>query len=179
MMFAFVVFVLAGCGEKKEVYAPVAINEGTDRCEVCHMLISDDHNATQLILNDGRALKFDDIGCMFDWVNENGLENVNVRYVRDYYSKAWIKIEEATFVYDKDFRTPMAYGVYSFQAKYDAEKFIEEEGKGTLLSYEELENHSWEQNMELMNGHDHTHEHETAESEEHDMHDMEHNHNHE
>ena len=171
---------LVACNEKEEVFAPEEIQEGTDRCDLCNMLVPNDMNATQLILNDGRALKFDDIGCLYEWVEEHGLDDVNVRYVRDYYTFDWIQIEKATFVYDKDFRTPMAYGVYAFKSKDEAESFIEEEGKGKLLTYEDLNNHSWERNMELMeqmkqeHGHDHSEHHHEHDDGNHE-HDDEHN----
>ena len=163
VFIAMLIVVLVACGDQEEVFAPEAINEGTDRCDVCNMLVPNDHHATQLILNDGQALKFDDIGDLFVWVDENGLDDVNVRYVRDYMTEEWIPIEEAMFVYDPEFRTPMAYGVYSFKSKDDAEALIDEEGKGILMSYTELEDHHWERNMDLMDHHDqhddHDHEH--------------------
>lgn len=172
--------VLSACGKKDEIFPPEAIQEGIDRCEVCNMLVSNDHHATQLVLQDGRSLKFDDIGDMFAWVKEHGLDDVNVRYVRDYHTEDWLLVEEATFVYDADFRTPMAYGVLSFQSKDEAEQFIEAEGKGKLLSYEELQSHSWAQNMDLMD-HDHGHDHGDEEHNDHehgDEHDDAHDHDH-
>lgn len=175
LLTAFMALALVACGGKEEVFAPEEINEGTDRCDVCNMLVPNDHNAAQLVLNDGQALKFDDIGDLAVWVDENGLDDVNVRYVRDYGTEEWIQIEDATFVYDKDFRTPMAYGVYSFKSKDDAETFIEEEGTGELLSYTDLEQHNWERNMELMEKmkEEHGHDHDHGNGDDHDGHDEE------
>lgn len=141
------VLLVSACGTKEEFYPPVAIQAGVDRCEHCNMLVPDDANATQLLLSDGRSLKFDDIGCMVEWVGEHGLDNINVRYVRDFHSLDWIVMEEATFVFHEEFRTPMAYGVYSFSSINDAEAFVAEHGKGTIFSYEELETHHWESTM--------------------------------
>lgn len=161
---------VTACGAKETVFPPEEIQEGVDRCTVCNMLVPNDHNATQLLLKDGRSLKFDDIGDMAKWVEDNGMSDVNVRYVRDYHTEEWIKIEDATFVYDADFRTPMAYGVYSFKSKDAAKTFVEGEGKGKLLSYKELQNHTWTMNMDQMNHHhdhqghqDHDHEHDEGE----------------
>lgn len=163
---AVMAVLLVACGGKDEVFAPEDINEGTDRCDICNMLVPNDHNAAQLVLEDGQSIKFDDIGCLFEWVDENDLDDVNVRYVRDHDSEEWIDLEQSTFVYDKDFRTPMAYGVYSFKTKEDAQSFVEKEGKGELLSFAELEEHNWEQNMEQMEGHDHDeHDHEESHDE--------------
>lgn len=164
LMMVLMIF-LVGCSQsgEKQVFAPEDVNEGVDRCDVCNMLVPNDYNATQILLNDGRSLKFDDIGCMAIWEDENGLTDVNARYVRDYHTEEWIFIEEATFAYDMSFRTPMAYGIYAFKNKQDAEKFVEDEGKGIVLSYEELQEHHWERNMEMMEmmkeemGHHHDH----------------------
>lgn len=150
---------IAACGGKDELLPPEAVQAGVDRCEHCNMLVPDDHNATQVVLNDGRSLKFDDIGCLVEWTNDNGLEEVNVRYVRDFHNGEWVQIEQATFVYHPEFRTPMAYGLYSFSSKDEAEAFISEHGKGELLLFEDLEGHSWERHMESMDGHGHGHGH--------------------
>lgn len=144
--------IAAGCGKK--LPEPVAINEGVDKCEVCNMMIKDDQFATQLILKNGKALKFDDIGDLFVWTKKNGLNDVEVRYVRDYNSKEWIKLEDATFAYDESFETPMAFGVYSFKDKKDAEAFIEDQHKGKLMSAGDLDNHNWESHMDH-SGHGH------------------------
>ncbi|MCT8139276.1 nitrous oxide reductase accessory protein NosL [Anaerobacillus sp. CMMVII] len=141
---------IVACGTKDAVYPAANVQGGVDRCEHCNMLVPDDLNATQLILADGRSLMFDDIGCMVEWVNDHGMDDVNVRYVRDYHSEDWIVMEEATFVYHKEFRTPMAYGVYSFSSKVDAEAFVVEQGMGEIISYPELEGHTWERDMEMM-----------------------------
>lgn len=151
LMVFFLLLVLSACQEKEaELFQAEAVNEGVDRCAVCNMLVPNDHNATQLLLNDGQSLKFDDLGCMMAWVEENGLDDVNVLYVRDFHTEEWIGLEESTFVYHKDFRTPMAYGVFSFDSKDAAEQFVKDQGKGLVLSYTDLEGHEWGRNMELM-----------------------------
>lgn len=145
---SFVGLILAACGTEEE-YQPAELTD-VDRCEVCNMAVPHDHNATQIVLKDGKALKFDDIGCLNKWIAENGTDDIGARFVRDYHSEEWINLEEATFVYDKNFKTPMAYGIYSFVNEEDAQQFIQEQGKGELMTSEDLENHHWERNMEMM-----------------------------
>lgn len=166
--------IIAACGKQDEALPPVEIREGVDRCEVCHMLIADDRYATQLRLHDGETKLFDDLGDLFVWTAEHGLDDVNVRYVRDYHTEEWVQIEQATFVYDANFRTPMGYGVYSFKEKEDAEAFIAQEGAGVLLTYEDLLTHHWESTMDHNHDHDHHHDHDH----EHKEHDHEHGHDH-
>lgn len=136
---------LMGCG--KEEPQAVAIQEGVDKCEVCHMHVPNDHNATQILLNDGRTLKFDDIGCMNEWAHQNGVEHVHVQFVRDYNTEEWFNAQQGAFVYDSSFTTPMGYGIYSFKDTASAEKFVQDEGKGTLRKYDDLAKHSWDRNM--------------------------------
>lgn len=137
-------------------HEPHDINEETDRCAVCKMAIANNRYATQIVTKDGQVFKFDDIGCMNQWMTDHGTDSVGAAYVRDYHSEKWIKMEDAYYVYDASFQTPMAYGVLSFADEADAQAFIREQGVGTLMSSDELADHSWERNREMMHGnHDH------------------------
>lgn len=142
------VVALTGCSEKE--VQPVAIDEKKDKCDICQMAVKDDQYATQTHLENGKVLKFDDIGCMHQWIKENKNEKDPIHFVRDYNSKKWIALDQAVYVYDKDLKTPMAYGVVSFEKESDAKQFIEKEGKGKLLKAEDLKSHGWERNKEMM-----------------------------
>lgn len=147
---AFVLsFGLVGCG--KQAAQPVAIDPSVDKCEVCHMTVKDDPFATEIILTNGQALKFDDLGCLYTWTKQNGMSQVKQRFVRDYNSGQWVKLEDAWFVYDPSVVTPMAYNVVSFQNKQDAETFLKQHPNGKLLSADQLSTHNWTRNMEMMN----------------------------
>lgn len=140
-------FIITGCG--KQAIEPVAINEQTDKCEICNMAVKDNPFATEIILENGKALVFDDIGCMNKWMVENKDKKVDSLFVRDFQTSEWLEMDQATYVFDKSIKTPMAYNIISFENKKDAETFISE-NNGTLLSYSDLENHSWEMNKEMM-----------------------------
>lgn len=138
----------AGCGAAK--FEAAAIDENADKCVVCNMQVADNEFATQIVLKDAKVLKFDDLGDLFVWKKRNGVEQIGARFVRDFNSKEWIALENATYVYDKTIRTPMAYGVVSFKEKSDAEKFVRERGTGKMLTSQELISHTWERNKEMM-----------------------------
>ncbi|MGG3563745.1 nitrous oxide reductase accessory protein NosL [Neobacillus rhizosphaerae] len=138
---------ISGCG--KEEPQPVAINEKTDKCEICHMAVKDNQFSTEIILENGKAIVFDDIGCMYSWIKENTNQKIASSFVKDYQTKEWIKPEKAAFVYDKTIKTPMAYNVIAFSDKKDAESFINKNG-GTLLTYDKLDDHSWERNEDMV-----------------------------
>ena len=91
---ALVSALMTGCGGQSA--QPVAINESVDKCDICNMQIADDHNATEIILKDGKALKFDDIGDLFAWIKKNGTEKIDVKFVRDYHTKEWMNLNDAS-----------------------------------------------------------------------------------
>ncbi|MFH5185404.1 nitrous oxide reductase accessory protein NosL [Paenibacillus sp. TAB 01] len=147
--------VLSGCGKDK--YTAIPINEATDKCAICNMQVKDDAFAVQLTTKEGKNFKFDDLGCMNEWISKNGIETVGAEFVRDYNTKEWISYNTASFVYDATFKTPMAYGIYSFKDKPSAQKFIDEQKKGKLMGPEDLKNHTWERAKGTMDmgGQDH------------------------
>ncbi|MEI3611166.1 nitrous oxide reductase accessory protein NosL [Pseudogracilibacillus sp. SO30301A] len=135
-------------------YEPEDIHD-TDVCEVCAMAVPQNEHATQIILTNDKALKFDDLGCLYQWKEENGEDDIGAEFVRDFNTEEWIQLKEATFVYDEEIVTPMAYGVISFKEKADAEAFNEDEGIGEILDADALANHQWKMNKESMDHGEH------------------------
>jgi copper chaperone NosL len=147
-----VLLALAACG--KSAYEAEPIHEGVDRCAVCNMLIKDDANATEIVLKDKRVLKFDDIGDMFEWTVKNGLNDVAVRYVRDFYTKAWVKLEAAAYVHDKEHASPMGSGIVAFSDQAGAKKYMDENKRGMLMAPAELDKFDWSKHDAGMGGMD-------------------------
>jgi copper chaperone NosL len=147
-----VVFLLAACGNK--AVEPVAINDATDTCEVCNMAVVDNQHATQIVLENGKSIIFDDVGCMYEWLGSNPNETIAAEFVRDYSDKEWILVDDATYVYNQSVKTPMAYNVVSFKDKASAEAFASENENSTLMTANELADHDWEQNHNMMQEHD-------------------------
>src|SRR5699024_9729489 len=77
-------------------YEPEAIAD-TDICDICAMAVSDNQHAAQIVLTNERSLKFDDIGCLHAWIDENGEDDIGTAFVRDYHTEQWIDIENASF----------------------------------------------------------------------------------
>lgn len=149
LMLAFILFgmlILAGCANE-QTYEPVEINPEVDVCEICNMSIVHEHYATEIISASGDVFKFDDIGCMIEFVHEEeslSRDEIGKQYVRDVESGGWVELENAYHVYHEDIWTPMANGVVSFEGKEAAENFIKKEGKGELYDYNKLIEHRWE-----------------------------------
>jgi len=134
------VFILAACSE--ETFEPRDINPEVDVCHICNMSITHVDYAAQIVLKNGDYVVFDDIGCLMEYVLENGEEKVGAGYIRDMNSSQWLKIEDAVYVYSKDYWTPMNYGVVAFSSLEEANEYMEEQ-PGELVPYEELLTFNW------------------------------------
>ena len=110
---------LGGCG--KPGLDPIEISP-EDMCATCKMAISQLQYAAEYIDHEGNAFKFDDIGCMVNYVaRAKAGDAIAVFYVRDFDSKTWLKAEEATLVASPNFHTPMSSGIVAFQNRPRAE----------------------------------------------------------
>ncbi|MDX8367419.1 nitrous oxide reductase accessory protein NosL [Cytobacillus sp. IB215665] len=140
-----ITILLSSCS-KEIAYKPREINPDIDICTICNMSVAHIDHATEVILDNGEILTFDDIGCMIEYIerSEENTTAINKSYVRDIKSNEWIELQDAHFAYHQEFWTPMAYGVISFATKQQAETYIEEEKKGELLEYVDLLNHNWD-----------------------------------
>ncbi|MEY4480359.1 MAG: hypothetical protein RLZZ267_1037 [Bacillota bacterium] len=140
------------------VVKPRAIREATDKCAQCKMVTPNIAATTQVLLATGKSMIFDDLGCMVKWVKANPGQKVLAQYVRDKQSLVWIEKDKAYYAYDASFSTPMAYGVVSFKSKQAAQKFVQKQGKGKIMTAKQLETHVWTMNRGMMQMNDmHTH----------------------
>ncbi|CUT03229.1 nitrous oxide reductase accessory protein NosL [Candidatus Chrysopegis kryptomonas] len=112
--------------------------EPYDVCYLCKMAISQLNFATEIVTPDGEVYKFDDIGCMIEFKKMKNLPDGSVMFVRDFYTKEWVKIENAYFVRSEKIQTPMNYFVVTFKTKESLERFMREYG-GEEFPYEQLE----------------------------------------
>jgi copper chaperone NosL len=109
------IFVMFACKNKPE-QGPVEIHYGEDVCERCKMIISEKEFATQYVLGGGEAKKFDDVGCMIEYLRENpeDREDILGAYVRDYDSAEWIDARKAYYFQGGDIKSPMGFGIAAF-----------------------------------------------------------------
>ena len=143
-MASLLLAVLSGC--QNSSMEPEEINPEIDVCEVCNMGIAHEHFATEIVTAEGEIHKFDDIGCMEEFLqSESSLqeEDAAKKYVRDVESGDWVELEQAYHAYHHDFWTPMANGVVSFKNKKRAEDYVKEQRMGEIFDYQALEKHEW------------------------------------
>lgn len=101
--------------------------EGT-MCEMCNMKVylkDEDMGefSTQAIKEDGTVAFYDDIGCLVNAEVAN--HEKNEKFVRDFITKDWVKVDDATIV-KTDLKSPMNWGYIYFNDKADADKYIAE-----------------------------------------------------
>ena len=109
-----------------------------DICAYCSMAISDARFAAQLLTVDKKNEKFDDIGCLLAYMNQNisGQPPLKV-YCADYRTKEWIDGHKAFFVISSDVHTPMASGIVSF-VKFAAAQDFAGTMESSVIPYAEL-----------------------------------------
>lgn len=125
-----------------DTYEPREIQAETDVCAICNMSITHVDYAAQSVLKNGDTIVFDDIGCLMAYREEHGDENIGASYIRDFESNAWLNIQDASYVYDREHWTPMNYGVLAFVNEEAAQAFIDETS-GDLLAYTDLTTFNW------------------------------------
>lgn len=136
ILFGFTLtMLLAGCGEAS--YLPVSIDEAVDVCAECNMSVQDNSFAAQLVNQGGEVLKFDDIGCLAQYLNGRDSESGKA-YVRDFPSLEWVTLEESHFIHSTELTTPMNYGFAAFKKEEDKEQFSKK-----------YENVGWEEVQQL------------------------------
>ena len=127
--------VVANC--QKTAIQPVAI-EANDMCSFCRMSISEKRYAAELIDSDGQASKFDDIGCMANFINQKkSSAPIRARFVMDLNRHEWLKAENAFYVRSSEFKTPMNGGMVAFKDEAGAGEAATKY-HGALLRFDEV-----------------------------------------
>lgn len=110
------------CSDNTEE-GPVKVYYGENICEKCKMIISEKNFAAQYKAPSGKAVNFDDLGCMFHYMDTEEKETISQVYVIDYNSNQWIEGQNAYYVWADSITTPMGHGIIAFKERSDAEQF--------------------------------------------------------
>ena len=126
---------LANC--QKRGITPVALAP-EDMCSYCRMAISEKQYAAEVIDTDGQAFKFDDIGCMVNFIE--GKKNkapIAAYFVMDFDRREWVRGEDAYYVRTSEVTTPMNGGLVAFQTQSQAQQAVDKY-QGKLLRWKEI-----------------------------------------
>ena len=130
-----VVGALANC--QKQGITPVALAP-EDMCSYCRMAISEKQYAAEVIDSDGQAFKFDDIGCMLDFVeSKKNKAPIAAYFVMDFDKREWIKGEDAFYVRTSEVETPMNGGIIAFKTQSHAQQAVDKY-RGKLLRWKDI-----------------------------------------
>lgn len=129
-----VVLFLTACSSKTA--APVEIKANEEDCDTCHMGIEDLHSAAQIILENGKPMLFDDIGCMVVYMQEHQ-PKYEAAFVHDFDSKEWISFDNSTFVQSENIHSPMNYGIAAYATEKHASDMQKVQG-GEIYTVKEL-----------------------------------------
>jgi copper chaperone NosL len=135
VVLIFLIF-LAACSQKP--VDPIEIDP-SDMCSYCKMAISEKRYAAEFIDKQGEAHKFDDLGCMKQFLQTRKLGQDGPQYffVIDYESKQWLPAQLASFVRSNQFKTPMSGGIVAIREKIRAEQ-LAHENQGTVMTFDDI-----------------------------------------
>ena len=74
------------------------------------MAVSDLRFASEILLENGECLKFDDLSCLQDYRETNPDSKIRATYVKDYDTKEWLPWDRATIA-QTGMHTPMGSGL--------------------------------------------------------------------
>lgn len=123
----------AGCGGAD---GPPTVRYGQEGCARCRMIINDDRFAAALVSPGGDGLKFDEVGCLIDYLTAHP-GSAKVEWVRGYQTGQWHDARQAHFVHGPKLHTPMGSGLAAAPTREQADALAAELG-GRVLLYDEL-----------------------------------------
>lgn len=92
----------------KQQFEP--INYGHDACTHCKMTIMDKRFAAEILTGKGKAIKFDDLGCLLKYVKDENFKDADAKmFVADYDhpDAQFLDVRHAIFLHDETFKSPM------------------------------------------------------------------------
>ncbi len=134
-VFILLVFGLTAC---KRQFEP--INYGHEACAHCKMTIMDRRFAAEILTSKGKAVKFDDLGCMLQYIQEEHFADDGARiFVADYSNPGgqFLDASKAQYVQSEQFKSPMG-GNYASVATAAAANKLKATINGNLLSWNNL-----------------------------------------
>lgn len=118
------------------------INYGTDQCDHCRMTIMDKKFGAEIITKKGKAVKFDALECMINYLLENKINesDVDKYYCVDYSEPAKLKdAKEMTYLVSPKIKSPMGENISAYSGKNTAEKSLNDFG-GEIFNWEGIKN---------------------------------------
>lgn len=139
-MKLFLVFFITGTVFISCSHGPVPIDYGMDECHHCSMVIMDNRYGTEVLLNTGKALKFDAIECMVSYlkVSNEQSEHVAQVMITDFnHPGQLVDAAQGHFLHSKNLPSPMGLFLTGFRDEQSA-LAARSTHEGHVYSWEEL-----------------------------------------
>lgn len=120
--------------------APAEISYNIDVCSECGMLISDQHFGAEIVLRNGKYLKYDTIDCLVKSILDKDVKvkQINSRWVVDYSRPAnFIYLPNAIFYKGDKIKSPSGFNIIAVEDKNVAERIQSKHG-GDILSFKDV-----------------------------------------
>lgn len=107
---------------------PAEIHYGSDECAHCKMMITDDRFASQLVLETGKAIKFDSIECMAAYAGDHkpALESAKL-WVSDFSNPGdWLEVQSAHLIKSEIINSPMGASLLAIGSSEAVKKHLKE-----------------------------------------------------
>ncbi len=136
LIWLLLAIVIVGCQSGSKLDQPPSIRYGEDPCDECFMLINEERYASAYVNNQGQARRFDDIGCMLIYHNDNQ-EDVAFFWVKDFNTHKWLRVDNAVFIRSDSIHSPMGFGIIAIENE-NAAKDVQEKYPGKIIRFSEL-----------------------------------------
>lgn len=133
---AALLFMATACAD-----GPRTVHIGSDNCDHCHMTISQEAFAAQLITDRGRAYLFDSVECMAEFLSQGETvtrDQVRSLWVTDFAAPgSWVRAEDATYLRSEQLRSPMGMGLSAYATDEGSRESRSEFG-GEMMDWEQV-----------------------------------------
>ncbi len=125
------IFMLVSFSSCSQVVEPIKI--GVDNCNFCQMTIMKNTNGSEIITNKGKIYKFDDHGCMRDFIADKkvSVNDISKIYFNEYESGILMESTLITLVKNEAFRTPMNWNIIAVKNE-NANKYLLKKGSSIV-----------------------------------------------
>ena len=131
----FIPLFLSSCS-----YDPSPFVSGSDDCYVCKMGLADFRFGGEFITKKGKTFKFDDLGCMIEYLESGSIEKKDIAriLVMNFESpNHFVDAEKAWIIVSPELKSPMKSNAAGFETKEAAEIILKQKN-GTLLNWSDL-----------------------------------------
>lgn len=131
-------FLVLGITACKRQFEP--INYGREACTYCKMTIMDKHFSAEILTGKGRAIKFDDLGCLLQYIKDEHFTDDDARiFVADYNNPdgEFLDARNAIYIQSGQLKSPMG-GNYASSATMALANKLNVKFNSSLLNWDKL-----------------------------------------